>query len=370
MSRTRVLVLFKALGRGGAEQLLVNATPYLDRTEFDYEVAYFLPRYDASARDIERLGLRVHCLEGTRRGEWMVKLRALVRTLKPRIVHTHSPFTAAGARLVCKRPRGPRLIHTEHNVWESFHPMTRRANMLTFPLNDHVFAVSDHVRRSIRYPLALRFLPMPPVETLYHGLDPAALVEAEATNGVRGSLGIPEDAPVVGTVANFRPEKGHRYLLEAAAHVRQSLPDVRFVLVGHGPLEDAIRRQVRQMRLGETVIFTGARDDAQTLTASFDVFALGSVYEGLSIALIEALALGTPAVVTRAGGVTEVVTHGVNAMVVPSRNPVALGDAILSVLKDPSLRQRLIEAGKVRAADFDIRGAVRRMEDVYRELLD
>ncbi|MGH2554325.1 MAG: glycosyltransferase [Actinomycetota bacterium] len=370
MSRTTVLVLFKALGRGGAEQLLVNATPYLDRTEFDYQVAHFLPRYDASARDIERSGLRVHSLEGTKRGEWMVQLRALVRALRPSIVHTHSPLTAAGARLVCKRPRGPRLVHTEHNVWESYHPLTRRANLLTFPLNDHVFAVSDHVRQSIRYPLALRFLPMPPVENLYHGLDPASLVEADAADGIRESLGIPDDAPVVGTVANFRAEKGHRYLLEAAAHVRQSIPQVRFVLVGHGPLEEAIRRQVRQMRLEETVIFTGARDDAQRLTASFDVFALGSVYEGLSIALIEALALGTPAVVTNAGGMAEVVTHGVSAMVVPSRDPVALGDAILSVLNDPSLRQRLIEAGKARAADFDIRVAVRRMEEVYRGLLE
>jgi glycosyltransferase involved in cell wall biosynthesis len=221
----------------------------------------------------------------------------------------------------------------------------------------------------MRYPAALRFLPMPPVEILYHGLDPAALTGVDTTDGVRESLGIPKDAPVVGTVANFRPEKGHRYLLEAAAHVRQSFPDVRFVLVGHGPLEDAIRRQVRQMHLEDNVIFTGSRDDAQRLTASFDIFALPSVYEGLSIALIEALSLGTPAVVTRAGGVTEVVSHGVNGMIVPARDPVALGDAILSLMNDQSLRQRLAEAGKVRAADFDIRVAVHRMEEVYRELL-
>jgi glycosyltransferase involved in cell wall biosynthesis len=332
-------------------------------------VAYVLPQFDELTGDLEQLGLRIHCLGGTRRGAWLARLRALVREWRPSIVHTHSPYPAVGARLMLKRPGGPRLIHTEHSVWVFYHPMTRRGNMLTFPLNDHVFAVSEHVRQSIRYPPALRFLHMPPVETLYHGLDPALIGRSLETDGVRESLGIPKNAPVVGTVANFRAEKGHRYLLEAAVHVRQSLPDARFVLVGHGPLEDALRRQVRQMRLEDNVIFTGSRNDAQRLTASFDVFALPSVYEGLSIALIEAMSLGTPAVATSTGGVTEVLVDGVNGLIVPPRDPVALGEAIVSLLNDTSLQRRLTEAGRIRAADFDIRGAVRRIEEVYRGLL-
>jgi glycosyltransferase involved in cell wall biosynthesis len=369
MSRTRVLYLIKALGRGGAEQLLVNAARYLDTAEFDYEVAYILPELNTLVPDLERLGLPTHCLGGTQRGVWLSRLRALVRERRARIVHVHSPYAAVGARVVLKRPGGPRLIYTEHNVWESYHPMTRRGNLLTFPLNDHVFAVSNQVRKSIRYPSALRFLPMPPVETLYHGLDPESMRGWEGKDGVRESLGIPQDAPVVGTVGNFRIEKGHRYLLEAAGHVRERFPEARFVLVGHGPLEDDLRRQVRQTGLQSNVVFAGVRGDVPRLAASFDVFVLPSLYEGLSIALIEALAVGTPAIVTRAGGVIEVVTDGVNAIVVPPRDPAALGNAIVSVLGDPSLQRRLSEAGRVRAADFDIRTAVRRIEDVYRNLL-
>jgi glycosyltransferase involved in cell wall biosynthesis len=347
MSRARVLLLFKALGRGGAEQLLVNAARYLNREEFDYEVAYILPEFDELVGPLEELGLPVYSLGGISKGLWMARLRRLVGQRSARI-----------------------LVYTEHNVWESYHPLTRRANLLTFPLNDHVFAVSDHVRQSIRFPPSLRFLPTPPVETLYHGLDPAAVTVWEGADGVRQSLGIPEGAPLIGTVSNFRIEKGHRYLLEAAVHVRRSFPDARFVLVGHGPLEATLRRQARQMGLGQNVIFTGTRNDAPRLAAAFDVFALPSIHEGLSIALVEALAVGTPAVVTGTGGVKEVVSDGVNGVVVPPRDPLALGNAITSVLTDAALQQRLSEAGKKRAADFDIRVAVRRIEDVYREILD
>jgi glycosyltransferase involved in cell wall biosynthesis len=367
MSRTGVLLLYKALGRGGAEQLLLNAAPYLDTTEFHYQVAFIFSQHDDFVSELRDAGLPVQCL-GRERAAWMGRLRTLVRQQKPKVVHTHSPYMAVGTRLLLKRPRGPRLIHTEHNVWESYHPMTRRGNLLTFPLNDHVFAVSEHVRDSIRYPTFLRFLPMPPLEALYHGLDLASMNGSEPTDGVRQSLGIPKHVPVIGNVANFKSQKGHRYLLEAAVRIRQSFPEARFVLVGFGPLEQTLRRQVRQLGLEGNVIFTGSRSDVPRLTASFDVFALPSLYEGLSIALVEALAVGTPAVVARSGGVTEVVTHGVNGIVVPPRDSVALADAIVSVLADPSLRQRLVKAGRKRAEDFDIREAVRRIEEVYRGL--
>ena len=369
MTRTRVLLLFKALARGGAEQLLVNAAQYLDTSEFDYEVAYILPQFDALAGPLRDLGLSVYSLGGTSRGAWMVRLTRLVHERTARIVHSHAPYAAIGARLALKRPGGPRLVYTEHNVWEAYHPLTRRVNRATYPLNDHVFAVSDHVRQSIRYPWALGFLPRPPIETLYHGLDPAAMARWEETDGVRESIGIPKDVPVVGTVSNFRAEKGHRYLIEAAVLVRRTFPEARFVLVGHGPLEASLRRQVRQMGLQDSVIFTGARSDAPRLAASFDVFALPSIHEGLSIALIEALSVGTPAVVTRAGGVTEVVTDGKNGVVVAPRDPAAFGDAIVAVLKDPDFQRKLSRAGRIRAADFDIRLAVRRIEDVYRGFL-
>jgi glycosyltransferase involved in cell wall biosynthesis len=366
----RVLHVIKGLGVGGAEQLLLSSARYLDRNRFHYEVAYLLSAHRTLVPEIERAGIAVHDLNGARGIGWIRRLKTLVTTKGIDLVHIHSPYVAIGARLgLWKRPARPRLVYTEHNVWEAYHRATYWGNLLTYSGSDHVFAVSEHVRASIRYPAVFRFLRMPPVETLYHGLDPAAVRSWAASDGVRAELGISPDAPVVGTVANFRPEKGHDVLLQAAVRVRDALPDVRFVFVGHGPLESRVRSRRRQLGLEGTVILTGDRKDAPRVAGAFDVFALPSLAEGLGIALIEAMALGRPAVVTNAGGLTEVVEHGKQGFVVEPGNPAALGDAIVTLLRDTNLRQRFGEAGRVLAARFDIRKAVRRHEEIYTELL-
>ena len=362
-----VLIVIKGLGRGGAELLLASAVPYLDRERFGYRFAYLLPWKDSLVGDLTAAGLPVHCLDGARGAGWVGRLRALVRREGVELIHVHSPVAAAGVRMATGGRT--RVVYTEHNVWSRYHPATYAANLATFPRNDHVFAVSDEVRGSVRYPGPLRLLPMPPVETLHHGLDLAAVAAWGGGDGVRAELGIPGDAPVVGNIANFKPAKDHVTLLRAATKVREVLPDVRFLLVGQGSLEPETRRLAAKLGLHRTVVFAGFRSDAQRLAAAFDVFTLASTYEGLPIALVEAMALGRPAVVTRVGGTPELVTDGVQGLLVPPRDPVALADGLLRLLGDPELRARMGAAGRARALDFDIRRAVRRMEQVYTDLL-
>jgi len=361
-----VLIVIKGLGRGGAEQLLLSGVPYLDTASYRYQFAYLLPWKDSLVPELTGAGFAVHCLEGARGPGWAGRLRALVRREGIGLVHVHSPVAAAGVRAVAGRRT--RVVYTEHNLWDRYHPATWAANLATFPRNDHVFAVSETVRQSIRYPGPLRLLPMPPLETLHHGLDPAAL-PVPGRDGVRAELGIPEDAPVVGSVANFKAAKDHATLLRAAAQVRQAIPSVRFVLVGQGPLEAETRRLAGQLGLDQTVVFAGFRTDATRLMAGFDAFALSSTYEGLPIALIEAMAVGCPAVVTAVGGTPEVVADGVHGFLVPPRDPAALAAGLTRLLGDRALRDGLGEAAAARAQDFDIRTAVRRMEQVYARLL-
>ena len=362
-----VLIVIKGLGRGGAEQLLLSAAPYLDRERYRYQFAYLLPWKDALVPDLAQLEFPVHCLEGGRGIGWMGRLRQLLRRERIELVHVHSPVAAAGVRATVGRQ--VRVVYTEHNVWSRYHPVTRVLNFCTFPRNDHVFTVSNEVLASVRYPWPLRMLPMPTVETLHHGLDQAAFSAETGFDGVRAELGIPETAPVIGSIANFKAAKDHGTLLRAAARVRQALPEARFLLVGQGPLEDQVRRLATQLGLEKTVIFGGFRTDVPRLVAAFDVFALSSTHEGLPIALIEAMTLGRPVVATRVGGIPEVVTDGAQGVLVPPRDPEALADGLLRVLGDPQLRAGMAAAARARAAEFDIRNAVRRMEQVYAELL-
>jgi glycosyltransferase involved in cell wall biosynthesis len=210
---------------------------------------------------------------------------------------------------------------------------------------------------------------MPPVETLYHGIDREAVAGWTSVDGVRAELGIGPRVPVIGTVANFKTHKRLDRMLTAADLVRRRVPEARFVLVGQGPLEGEIRRLAHARGLDDTVVFTGFRSDAQRIAASFDVFTMSSEFEGLSIAVIEALALGKPSVVTDVGGLPEVVTDGREGFVVPASDPAALADRIVTLIEDPELRMRMGEAAEQRSQAFDIRTAVRRMEEVYEELL-
>ena len=367
--RKRVLLLIKGLGRGGAEQLLVSAAPYFDASRFTYEVAYLLPRKDALVGELEQAGLRVRCLDGARGVGWIGRLRSLVKESNVDLVHVHSPYAAIGARLGLPRSGGPRLVYTEHNLWDRYHRATYWANVLTYPRNDHVFTVSDNVRESVRYPKLLRFRRMPPVETRYYGIDRASVAGWGKADGVRSELGIPDGASVVGTVANFKVGKGHMELLEAADRVRRVVPEARFVLVGQGPLEPEIRSRAVELGLDETVLFTGFREDATRVMGAFDILAIPSQFEGLPIALLEAMSLGKPPVLTMAGGNSEVVKDGKHGLLVPIADSGALADGIVTLLQDASLRERLGEAARKRAQDFDIRAAVRRSEEVYEALL-
>jgi glycosyltransferase involved in cell wall biosynthesis len=193
--------------------------------------------------------------------------------------------------------------------------------------------------------------------------------DIEDRDGVRREFNIPDGTLLVGTVANLKAKKGYRYLLQAAAVVRRELPDVRFLVVGQGPEESFLRGEARRLGLDGTVIFAGYRDDASRVASAFDVFALPSLYEGLSIALIEAMSLGKPSVVTRTGGVPEVVEHGQHGLTVPPGDADELATALLALLKDDDLRSRMGREAMRRAAAFDIRSAVRRMEEVYQEVL-
>jgi glycosyltransferase involved in cell wall biosynthesis len=364
----RVLLLIKGLGRGGAEQLLASAAAYTDRGRFEYEVAYLLPWKDALVGELRDHGIVVSCLHGARDPRWTARLRRLVRRKRVDLIHAHSPVAAVGAR-VGLRGLTVRHVYTEHNIWGRYHPATYWGNVSTFPRSDHVFAVSDHVRESIKYPTPLRWRRMPPVETLFHGIDQEAVARWARRDGLREELGIPQTAPVVGTVANLKAHKRLDRILVVAAEVRRHVPDVRFVIVGTGPLEAKLKDRTTRSELDGTVMFTGFRDDAQRIASSFDVFVLSSEYEGLSIALIESMALGKPAVVSDVGGLAELVTDGVEGFRIPNGDPRAFAATIERLLADPDLRRSMGERGRVRARDFDIRNAVARMEEVYEELL-
>jgi glycosyltransferase involved in cell wall biosynthesis len=368
--RTRVLVLVKGLGVGGAERLLERAIPYLDRTRFDYRVAYLLPWKDALVPAFRAAGIPVYCLGYARTWDAGVlrRLAALLAREPVEVVHAHLPMAGILARLARTRARVRGVVYTEHNVPARYGRITRWLNALTYRLNDVVIAVSEQVEAQLR-PYARNGRPR--LVTIPNAVD-AALVGAGArTRGeVCREFGFPEDARLVVNVANLVPKKGHRHLLAAARLIAERDTRARFLLIGAGPLAGQLADEARRAGLDGRLVFAGFRPDAAALTAAADVFVLSSTHEGLPIALLEAMTLGRAVVATRVGGVPEVVTHGETGLLVEPADADALAAATLSLLGDEERRDMLGRQARQRALQrHGMAEMVRAVERVYGELV-
>jgi glycosyltransferase involved in cell wall biosynthesis len=358
MTARRVLWLAKGLGRGGAERLLQLAAARIDPDRFAVEVAYLLPWKDALVGELD---VPVHCLDTSSeaRPGWVRRLRRLARDRGFDLVHTHSPLSAAVARVAL--PRGVRMVHTEHNTWPRYRRPTRWANRITYRRNAAVIAVSAEVAATVRHPQ---------VEVVHHGIDEQAVLRGpEARGAARQALAIDPDAPALVTVANFVPKKDHATLLEAAGLLAADHPGLAWVLLGAGPLEDDLRRRAADLGVAEVVRFAGSRDDVQALLPAFDAFVLTSRHEGLPIAMLEAMAAGVPVVATDVGGVGEALRPGAEGLLTPPADPQATAVAVDKVLRDAELRAAMGEQGAATAAQFSIDAAVRRLEALYGEVL-
>jgi glycosyltransferase involved in cell wall biosynthesis len=364
----RVLWLIKGLGPGGAERLLVVSARLRDRALVTGRVAYLLAWKDALVDELHATGIETTCFEARNSWDirWLRRLRRLLAREPVDVVHVHSPLVAIGTRLVVRtlpRDRRPRIVTTEHNVWDSHARLTSSMNALTAPLDDARVAVSSGVRASM--PARLQAT----TEVIVHGVDVHEVQRAAPTRAsTRASFGFGDDV-VVCTVANLRATKAYPDLLRAAQQVLSTRDDVRFVAAGQGPLEGELRALHAELGLGDRFQLLGYRDDTARLMAASDVFCLSSRYEGLPVALMEALALGLPVVATTVGGIAELVTSGCEAVLVPPSRPDLLAEALLDVAADAELRAKMSQQAVERAATLDAEGAVRRTEAVYREVL-
>ena len=359
----RVLWLAKGLGPGGMERLLVHHARFADRDRFHYTAAYLVDRPNSVVPELAALGVECHQLGSGSNADprWLAQLRRLVKDEQVDVVHAHSPMPAAMARPVLRAmPHRPALVYTEHNSWDCYGLPTRLANAGTYLMDDLHVAVSTEAVGSV--PAALRGGLAPMV----HGIDlDAVRVHRDRRDAVRADLGAGPDDVVLTVVANLRTEKAYDVLLPAVRQVLDADPRALFLSVGQGPLADEMAEVHRQLGLGDRFRFLGFRSDVPDLLAASDVFTLSSRHEGLPVSLMEAAALGLPTVATRVGGLGDVLTDGVDALVVPPEQPDALAAAYLRVVGDPDLRARLSQGADALAGRFDARAVTARWEALY-----
>jgi len=270
----------------------------------------------------------------------------LFRAYRPDVVHTRN-WTCIDAIIGARLARVPVVIHGEHGREasdpEGRNAFRRRVRRLLSPLVTEFVTVSRDLARWLTSDVGI--LPAK-ITQIYNGVDTDRFSPGNR-HEARESLGLPRGPIVMGTVGRLDPVKDHRGLIEAF-HGLAGRQDTQLLIVGDGPCRPELERLTGELGLRGRVRLLGERDDINVILRALDVFILPSLGEGISNAILEAMATGLPVVATRVGGNSELVDDGVSGFLVPSRSTGSLAAALQRYVDDPALIRRHGDGGRIR----------------------
>jgi glycosyltransferase involved in cell wall biosynthesis len=368
MEKIRIAYVIRSMPVGGSQTHLVQVLRLLDRRRFVPSL-YCLTGEGALLDAVRSLSVPV--VDGGARGGFkgsaaaVLRLARHLRSERVAVVHNYllraNLIGSLAARLArvevtlcskrgCHERRGMELLGAKTGNW----------------LADCVTANADAVRDFVH---ANEGCPKEKMVVIPSGVDTERF-RPLSLDDPKGRLGLDPQRPVLGIVTRMRVRKGVEEFLRATATVRRQRPSVQAVIVGEVDLDEQLQQLVRANGLSDHLVLLGRRHDMPEVLSAFDVFVLSSHDEGMSNAILEAMAMEKPVVATDVGGTGEVVRHGQSGWLVPAKDPAALAAAIASVLAAP---ERALEMGRLgrRIVEerFSANAMVRQMEDLYLRLL-
>jgi glycosyltransferase involved in cell wall biosynthesis len=291
------------------------------------------------------------------------------RALRPDLVHLHGSRAGLAGVIAARVAQVRPVVYTAHafafrrRLPQLLHWAAIRAEAVTCRLADRVIALN----RGDISAAAAYGIPTTHFSVIANGID---LTRFEKTRGRREEFGLDASVPVVGMVARLVPQKDPLSFLRMAQLVSRTIPEARFLLVGDGPLRATMEKKTREMALEGRVTLTGFRDDVPELLRTMDIVVLTSLWEGLPLTLLEAMAAARPIVATRVQGTADVVVDGHTGILVAPEDPAQLAAAVVELVGNPERRERLGEKGRERVArEFSIDRMVTATVDVYKSVL-
>lgn len=362
----RVLHIIDNLRLGGGQTALLGLLRNLDRGKVASTVVS-LRGGDFLLRDIEATGASVYSLRGDSLSLACAvpTVLRLIRRLRIQIVHTHLEGAKVVGYVATRLARGTAFVcHEQNDVTTTNYPMwvqrpfARRADM--------VIGVSESVTQG-----AMRSYALKPGRycTVYNSTDLDAIDKAPASD-VRRELALSRSCRVIGFAGRLVEQKGLMYLLEAMPAVLARHPDCHLVVAGDGPLRAHLEERSASAGLSHHVTFLGRRSDIYGILKGLDVYVHPSLWEGLPMAVMEAMGACRPVVATAVDGTPEVVDDGKTGLLVPPRDAPRLAKAISAMLGAPERARAMGRAGRQRVEEcFSYRASARRVEAVYEQLL-
>ncbi len=350
----RILYVIPKMEVGGTERHLYNLLHGLDKKRF-------LPRLVCTwklgkiGRKLQEEGFSVQAL-GFYKGydpRIALKLGKIIAEWKPHILHTYLFGFHLLPGIPARWKRVPLNISSRREIgdWKKFYHwwITRAGNWFT----DWTVACSEEVKR---YTIRKEKLPEDRIEVIYNGIN---------LEDFSFQPSFDRREKKVGVIANFYPEKGQRFFLQAVPHIKQVFPDTEFILVGEGERRQATENLCKEMGIGGMVKFLGLREDIPEILSSLRVLVIPSVREGLPNVLLEALSTGTPVVATRVGGIPEVIRQGEEGILIPPADPMSIKQAVCFLLSHPEKAREMGRKGRKLA---ETRFSLQRMLQDYQQM--
>lgn len=366
MTKIKVLHIIKSLGRGGAEMLLPETLKEHNLDQFEFHHIYFLPWKNQMVEAIETSGGKVNCFSAKNNLQILFKNKDIIdycEANQVQLIHAHLPWAGFVSRLVHFKTGIP-VLYTEHNLQERYHFMTKFINKWSFNYQTMAIGVSEDVSQSI----LKNINPTIPCKTILNGVNVTSFQRNNPDEGnrIRNHYSIPEKALLVGTVAVFRFQKRLDKWLEIMKVAIDKNPNIYGIIVGAGILEAEIYAKHAALNLEGKVFFSGIQTHVKPYYEAMDVFMMSSSFEGLPIALLEAMSMGCAILSTDAGGIKEVLLNNENGIMVAVDDWKSLSSSILELAQNPSqLAYFQAEARKRVTENFSIKAMVSQLESLY-----
>jgi glycosyltransferase involved in cell wall biosynthesis len=362
--RIKVMQLSASLAIGGAERMILSLAKEIDRARFEVHVCGMHPAEHDFKHAIDDLDVPLHILR-TKRFYDPRTIRAITQYVRQQeidVIHTHVLDADVAGHLAGRLTIRP-VITTLHSVPFSYdrqRPTRRWLQRFTVRyMAANLVTVSNTAEAQF---IDQWKIPAGRIRTIHPAvaLDPFLAVPEGVP--IRG----PDEPLTVTTVGRLVPAKAQHLLIEAASRIARQGLNARFTIVGPGQREGELRQLANELGVADHVTFAGARHDIPAILSQTDVFALTSMWEGLPLSAIEAMAAARPVVLTDVGGCRELVEDGVNGLVVSPGNSQAIADAIVSLLGDAQRRRRYGQAARERVRGvFDVARLAQEYEALY-----
>ncbi len=389
MEKIKVAHVITRFDKGGSAENTFLTVRGLDKKKYDVLLIKGLSQ-ESRMSEQEETAVAMNLSDAEKNGVRIINLPSLVRSIaplkdfkalfsligifrreRPAIVHTHTSKAGILGRWAAFLAKVPVIIHTPHGhvFWGYFNRWKTSIfiflERLTVPITEKIITLTEQEKKDhLRFSIA----PERKFTVIHSGVDlskfSGATVDAFK---MRKKLGIPEEAFVVGTVGRLTLVKGHRYLLEAAAKVVPERQNTVFAFLGDGELLTELTEMASSLGIKDHVKFLGWRPDVADVMATFDIFVLPSLNEGMGKVLVEAMAMGKPIIASNVGGIPDLVKHGENGILTEPGNVSVIAECI-DILYNNSRIDEMGRMGKSIASNFSADSMIMKLDRLYTSL--